>query len=61
MGKRYEGTTTVFLRSDMSEELNEMVKRLCDRCAKEDWRFDMTFTYDPRWTDKDYCYYPGAV
>lgn len=33
-----------------------MIEDLCDRRAKEDWRFDMTFTYDPTWTDKNYCY-----
>lgn len=40
----------------MSEELNEQLKKLCNLCAKEDYRFDMTFTYDPNWTELDYCY-----
>lgn len=40
----------------MPKELDLKIKELCNLCAKEDWRFDMTFTYDPNWTDKDYCY-----
>lgn len=40
----------------MTEELNNLIKEVCNRCAKENYRFDMTFTYDPNWTDKDYCY-----
>lgn len=41
----------------MTPELNEMIKRVCDRCAKENYRFDMTFTYDPTWTKLDWVYY----
>lgn len=41
---------------EMTEELNNLIKEVCNRCAKENYRFDMTFTYDPNWTDKDYCY-----
>ena len=36
----------------MSEELNNKIQELCDLCAREKWRFDMTFVYDPKfWCD----------
>lgn len=40
----------------MTEELKKMIKRLCNQCAKENYKFDMKFTYDRKWTDLDYCY-----